>query len=209
MLTYLAAFDSIRWGLDLKKLFLIGGGGHCHSCIDVIESSEMYQIEGIFDNNKEIGRKILGYKVVGRDEDIPKFVSDDTYFLITLGQIKSSEIRKKTFHFVKANNGKFATIVSKRAYVSKYAKIGEGTIVMHDVLVNANAIVNEHVILNTKSVVEHDVIIESFCHISTGAIVNGNCKIENGSFVGSLATIEQGKTVGNGVLVKAGSFFRG
>lgn len=31
------------------KLILIGGGGHCHSAIDVIEEEGRYQIAGIVD----------------------------------------------------------------------------------------------------------------------------------------------------------------
>ena len=31
----------------MKSLLLIGGGGHCHSCIDVIEASGIYKIKGL------------------------------------------------------------------------------------------------------------------------------------------------------------------
>ena len=32
-----------------EKLVLIGGGGHCRACIDVIERENKYQIAGIVD----------------------------------------------------------------------------------------------------------------------------------------------------------------
>ena len=38
----------------MKNLYLIGGGGHCKSCIDVIEQEKKYKIKGIFDLLKKL-----------------------------------------------------------------------------------------------------------------------------------------------------------
>ena len=35
----------------MKNIVLIGGGGHCKSCIDVIEMEKKYKILGLVDNN--------------------------------------------------------------------------------------------------------------------------------------------------------------
>ena len=37
----------------MKKIILIGAGGHCKSCVDVIEKKK-YKIIKIFDKNKKI-----------------------------------------------------------------------------------------------------------------------------------------------------------
>ncbi len=55
-------------------IILIGGGGHCKSCIDVIESEGKFQIKGIIDLPSELGNKVLGYPVIGNDDDIDSFV---------------------------------------------------------------------------------------------------------------------------------------
>ena len=34
-----------------KNIILIGGGGHCKSCIDVIEAEDKFEIAGIVDND--------------------------------------------------------------------------------------------------------------------------------------------------------------
>tara|TARA_B100000795_G_scaffold218808_1_gene172986 strand:+ start:1469 stop:1654 length:186 start_codon:yes stop_codon:yes gene_type:complete len=54
----------------MKKIILIGGGGHCKSVIDVIEQEKKYKISGIVDKSKSLGAKILGYKVIGNDLDL-------------------------------------------------------------------------------------------------------------------------------------------
>jgi hypothetical protein len=45
------------------KIILVGGGGHCHSCIDVIEQEGKFEIAGIVDAIKG-GEKVLGYPVL-------------------------------------------------------------------------------------------------------------------------------------------------
>ena len=41
-----------------KKLILIGAGGHCNSCIDVIEQENKYRIVGLIDKKKKFIKKI-------------------------------------------------------------------------------------------------------------------------------------------------------
>ena len=57
-------------------------------------------------------------------------------------------------------------------YVSKHANIGNGTIIHHNVVVNASAGVGDLCIINTATVVEHDVTVGDFCHISTSTVIN-------------------------------------
>jgi len=37
----------------MKKLILIGAGGHCKSCIDVIENENKFKIVAIIDKKKK------------------------------------------------------------------------------------------------------------------------------------------------------------
>ncbi|MCK4874736.1 MAG: acetyltransferase, partial [Sulfurimonas sp.] len=55
-----------------KKILLIGGGGHCHSVIDVIELENKCTIVGIIDKKEFIGQDVLGYKIIGCDDDLPE-----------------------------------------------------------------------------------------------------------------------------------------
>jgi sugar O-acyltransferase (sialic acid O-acetyltransferase NeuD family) len=189
-----------------KKIVLIGGGGHCISAIDVIERQNEFKILGVLDNVKSKGEKVLGYEILGSDNEYKNFIDDNTYFLITIGQIKTSEIRYKI-----ARNFcdlKMATIISPLAYVSKHAKIAEGSIIMHHVCINAGVTIGKHCIINTKANIEHGVFVGDFCHISTAAVVNGDCTINSGTFIGSNATIKQGLTIKENTVISAGEFIK-
>ena len=192
----------------MKNLILIGGGGHCKSCIDVIEQENKYKIAGILDTPDKVGTEILGYKIIGTDDDIEKYAKQGYYFLITIGQIKSADLRIKLYENVKNAGGKFATIISPRAHVSKHASIGEGTIVMHDALVNAGAKIGKNCIINSKALIEHECIIKDNCHIAVGAVIAGEVEIGENSFVGANTTIVQRLKLPPKSFIKAGSLVK-
>jgi sugar O-acyltransferase (sialic acid O-acetyltransferase NeuD family) len=185
------------------QLLLIGGGGHCKSVIDVIEQQNIYTILGIIDTKENIGKKVLGYDVIGCDDDLEQFASTCNYALITVGHIKSNALRVRLFNLAKEIGFSLPSIVSPLAYVSKHAKLEEGTIVMHHALVNAGAKIGQNCIINSKALIEHDTTIEEHCHISTGAILNGGVHVKANTFYGSNATCKECVTIDG--FIKAGS----
>lgn len=191
-----------------KKIILIGGGGHCKAVIDVIELLGDYEIIGIIDIKEKLGSDILGYKVIGTDEDIKDLKKDVEYAFITIGHIRNAEKRKHLYNLLKINNFKIPTIISPKAYVSKHAKVGEGTIIMHGAIVNAGAIIGKNCIVNSMALIEHDAVVGDFCHISTGAIVNGGVKVGDFTFLGSNAVTKQYIEIPQNSFIKAGSLVK-
>ena len=183
---------------------LIGGGGHCRSCIDVIEADGRYRIRGIVQPASCKTDSIFGYPDVGSDEDLPFLLQETAQALVTVGQIRSPEIRIRLFELLKQSDGKLPRIVSPFAYCSKYAEINDGTIVMHGAIVNAGTSIGMNCIVNSQALIEHDVIVSDHCHISTGARVNGGVTIGKGSFIGSGAILKEGIVIGENVIVGAG-----
>ncbi|MBN8589322.1 MAG: acetyltransferase [Rhodothermia bacterium] len=189
----------------MQNLILIGGGGHCKACLDVITSTGQYNVIGVLDTFEKIGQKMLNCTIIGTDEDIEGWVKKDCLFLITVGQIKSSALRTKLYTHLKQHKAPLATVISKYAIVSKYSIIGKGSIVMHQAVVNVDSQIGDNSIINTNAIVEHDVKIGNHTHVSTGAIINGNCQIGNHVFIGSQTVIAQGISICDNVVIGAGS----
>ncbi|QOP40824.1 NeuD/PglB/VioB family sugar acetyltransferase [Sulfurimonas marina] len=192
--------------MSREKIVLIGGGGHCHSVIDVIEQEKKYDIIGIVDQRDNIGKKVLDYEIIGCDDDLDKIFLTSSRAVITIGHIESNQLRKKLYKKLKAIGFSLPVVISPLAYVSNYSQIGEGTIVMHHALINANVKIGKNCIINTKALIEHDVIIEDNCHISTASVLNGGCQVKENTFYGSNAVSKQ-TTVIEG-FVKAGSVIK-
>jgi sugar O-acyltransferase (sialic acid O-acetyltransferase NeuD family) len=188
----------------MKDIILIGDGGHCHACIDVIESSGTYRIKGVVAKEKSSRTHVLQYPIIGCDAELPELLRHTPYAIVTVGQIKSPAVRMKLFSLIKGNGGYLASVIADSAYVSKHAEVGEGTAIMHNAFVNAGATIGANCIINTGAIIEHDVHIGAHCHIATNATVNGGCVVEPECFIGSGAVIREGVHVGRNSIIGAG-----
>lgn len=192
--------------MNEKSLILIGGGGHCKSVIDVAESAG-YTIKGILDLPDNIGKTVMGYPIIGADGQIGEFIKDNV-FIVTVGHIKDASIRINLHQKIQEAGGRFATLIASTSHVSQYAVIGEGSVIMHQTVVNADAKIGKGCIVNTFANIEHDAVIGDYCHISTGAMVNGNCRVGEETFLGSQSVMVNGTEITPGCVVAAGSMIR-
>lgn len=188
----------------MKKIILIGGGGHCKSCIDVIEGENKYKIICIIDKKKNF---LLNYKVFSESYLNKKLIKNH-YAFVTVGQIKNYNVRVKLFNRLKDLGFKIPSIISTSAYVSKHAVVGQGTIVMRGAIVNAGAVIGNNSIINTNSLIEHDVVIGDHTHISTQVTINGGSVIGNKVFVGSRSIIKDNINIGEQSIVGAGLYIK-
>jgi sugar O-acyltransferase (sialic acid O-acetyltransferase NeuD family) len=194
--------------MNKPSILLLGAGGHARSCIDVIERQGKFQIAGLVGSEEELDTDVLGYPVVATDRELPNLVSRHRFAIVTVGQIKSPETRIRLYGRASSLGFLFPAIISPEAYVSKHAKIGAGTIVMHGCVVNAGASVGNNCIINSCALLEHDVTVGDNCHVSTGAILNGCVRVGEGSFVGSGSIAKQGVSIGGRCIVGMGTKLR-
>ena len=192
----------------MDEIILVGAGGHARACIDVIELFGQFKIAGLIEKDETYAHENLGYPVIGTDNDLQIIRQKYRNVLITVGQLKSPKTRIRLFNLLSHFDYSFPFIISPIAYVSKHAKIGDGTIVMHNVMVNANARIGKNCIINNKTLIEHDAVIGDHCHISTGAIVNGEVQVGEGTFIGSGAVTKQCVSIGTRCVIGAGAIIK-
>lgn len=96
------------------------------------------------------------------------------------------------------------TLIHPSACVSPSARIGAGTLVMQNVVVNAQAVVGQSVILNVGSCIAHDCTVGEFCHIAPAAQLAGGSSVGARTFCGTASVILPGVTVGSDCIVGAG-----
>lgn len=183
---------------------LLGGGGHCRSCIDVIEVERRFSIFGIVQRTSDANLDVMGYQVLGTDNDLTGILAKNNTAFVTVGQIKSSDVRKRLYDRLRELGAEIPVIISPMARCAPSAIVEDGTILMHGSLVNANAYVGANCIVNSQALIEHDAYVSDHCHVSTGARVNGGVHVGEGTFVGSGAILKEGIRIGRGVLIGAG-----
>jgi sugar O-acyltransferase (sialic acid O-acetyltransferase NeuD family) len=191
-----------------SKVLLIGVGGHATSCIEIIEAENKNEIVGLVGTPEEVGKKLLGYEVIGSDEDFAELLKLTNNLILGIGQIKSPNLRIEIKEKFIKKGFNFQSAVSPTAQVSKHAVIGTGTVIMHRVVINAGVKIGDYSIINTGTIIEHDSKIGNFSHVSTGVIINGETLIGNNTFVGSGTIIIEQIKIGNNCIVGMGQQVR-
>ena len=168
----------------MKKLLIIGAGGHAKVVADAVLSKNEYEIIGFADDHIKLGTPVFGnYAIVSTLENISALSFDE--FIVAIG---NNEIRKNIFNSLFINYEP-AVIVHQNAIVSKYSKIGLGTVVLAGAVISYGVEIGNNCIVNAASLIDHESIIESNCHIAQGAIIGSNCKIKE------LTNLELGKKI--------------
>ncbi|NLN33544.1 MAG: acetyltransferase [Flavobacteriaceae bacterium] len=173
-------------------MYLFGASGHGKVVAEAAEASGL-EIKGFIDDNPDL-KNIWEYPVL---RTMPE--NTDKLFL----SVGNNFTRKKMAE--KYSNLNFETIIHTSTAISLRAQIGNGSVVMAGVSVNADVKIGQHCILNTNSSIDHDCQIEDFVHISPNAALAGNVKVGEGSQIGIGASVIQGVKIGKWAMIGAGA----
>jgi sugar O-acyltransferase (sialic acid O-acetyltransferase NeuD family) len=99
----------------------------------------------------------------------------------------------------------FGIAVHPTAHISSRATIGEGTVVMAGVMVNADSRIGKHCILNTAASIDHDCVLGDYVHVSPNATLSGDVHIGEGTHFGAGAVAIQGIRIGKWCTIGAGA----
>lgn len=183
----------------MKNDVIIVGG--FHEIIEVCEECGL-NVVGIIDN--ELHDAYYGVPIIGKDEDaerlFPKYGS--CKIIITPD---SPKIREKLVNLYKTIGYKFATVISPFSHISKYAEIGEGTVIQAGVNVSAATKIGCFCKLNSYCNVMHDNEIGDYTTIAPNAVLLGRVTTGKKSYIGANSTILPNISIGTGSTVGAGA----
>lgn len=185
----------------MKKLVIIGSGGHAKVVIDIIRENGDYQIEGCV--SKDRIESFQGVPILGTDKCLAELINDGikNAFIAIGDNRKRLEISKK----IRAIGFSLINVISKKAIVSKSVRFGSGIIVHLGAVVNVGTIIEDLAIINTSASIGHDCSIGKASHIAPGTRVTGNVKIGNGALLGVGTVVIPNIKIGNWTVIGAGS----
>ena len=171
----------------MKKLVIIGAGGHGSVVADAAAKSGYESICFLDDGGKE---SCLGYPVVGKTADAEKYKDCD--FFVAIGNAKT---REKVVEQLTGKGLKVVNVIHPSAIIAKGVTLGKGVLLAAGAVINPNANLGDGVIVNTMASVDHDNEVGKYAHISVGAHLAGEV------FVGAYTWVGIGATISNAVKI--------
>lgn len=185
-----------------QKVVVIGGGGHAKVVIDILQKLNGYEVVG-FTSNSNDEKDLLGIPYLGDDSILSSLLKRGvSAFCVAIGD---NMLRKKIFNKILNMGFKPINAISSFAYISQYAKIGNGVVVSPGAVINASAVIGDNVIINTLAGIDHDCIIGSDVHIAPGASLAGSVIVGDGTFIGAGCTVIPEIKIGEWTVIGAGA----
>lgn len=182
----------------MKKLILIGAGGHAKSVADSINKSE-YELCGFIDSNKKgthMGLPIWGTEL----DDIPNY--EEYCYFVSIGDVG---YRKLWFDRLRERRLSIINIIDSSAIISASAKMGIGNFIGKMAVINADAEIGNNNVINTKALIEHECKVGDHNHLSTNSVINGNVIVGNSVFLGSSSVCNGQLKIGSNAIIGSGS----
>lgn len=193
----------------MKRIILVGAGGHAKTVVETIERTGDYEIVG-FVAPGDIGEEVyLSYKIIGNDDHLGELYNKGIrHAFVCIGFMGLPSIRERLYTELKKVGFKVPIIIHPSSVVASDVTIGEGTYIGRNAIINADARIGKMCIINSAAVVEHECSIGDFSHVAVSAVICGQTAIGANVFIGANATVIQNVTIGNGSVIGAGSLVR-
>jgi len=193
--------------MKIEKVVIIGTGGFGREVLDVLEAVNQvetrYEILGFitepgFQKPGELinDKPVLGYyDWLEQNKDQVKAICG----------VGAPATRLRLIRQAEQLGVQFFSVIHPRAMLTRWVKLGTGSIITAGCILTNNITIGEHVHLNLDCTVGHDVVIEDCVTVSPGVHISGNVRLEEGSFIGTGANLIESKIVGRWAVVGAGS----
>ena len=190
----------------MKKVILLGGGGHAKCVIDAMAEGGVYVPAGVLDLKERVGEKVLDVSITGTDADLPACHKRGVKLcVVTLGSTGDPARRMALWKKAEAAGFDFPNIIHPAAIVSRHAKLGRGIYIGPGAIVNAGAVIGDGCIINSGAIVEHDCRIGDFAHIAPGAALSGGVTVGDRAHLGTSCAVSHGVKIGPDTVLGAGS----
>jgi UDP-perosamine 4-acetyltransferase len=190
----------------MKKVIVVGSGGHAKVVIDILQEMKDFEIIGVTSNSLDINSRFGEYAVLGEDAVIKDFAIEGIYYAVMgLGGYRDNILRKTVFDLVKGMGMSFINAIHPSAIISKTAKLGEGVVIFPGVIINTDVQIGNNTIIATGSTIDHETIIGDHVLVSAGVTIGAYSKINDNAVIALGAKAVSGIIIGDNALVAAGA----
>ncbi len=175
-------FQPLQRNNRQMNLLILGAGSHGHTVKETAQKLGVFQKIAFLDDH------VRGVDVLGSCEEYLNYVIEYPCAFVAIGD---NNVRKEMMTQLKSAGFLIPRIIDPDATISPSAVIGEGTIVMAQAMVKANARVGSCCILATGSIADYGSNIGDYVHLDSAAMVTRDATLED------MAMVESGDIVRN------------
>jgi len=193
-----------------KKIIILGGLGNgsviANAIVDANNcGNNEWKFVGYLNDRVGIGEKIQEFPVLGKLNDINKFIEEGYYFINTIFRIDGQKERIDLFEKLAIPIEQMATFVHPMTYVAPNVELAPGTVIMPNVSISSGAKFGKGCLIMVAATIGHDTVLGKYCHVAAQACVGAYLNIESGVHIGLNSTIRENLTIGKNATIGMGA----
>ena len=195
----------------MEKIIVIGGRGTGLLIGEQIYDAQMrgakVEFLGFAFDDPTFGETINDFPLLcGTREVFNKFGQyEDIKFIFQMWRSDVIEERIKWRDWYGIPEERYATFVHPTATVLRSAKLGHGTVVLANSVINSNVVIGNHVTINSGTLIGHDTIVGDNCFFAAHCAIGSNVLIGEGSFFALQSSVKNYTQNGSYIYVGMGS----
>lgn len=178
--------------MSKEKLLLVGAGGFGRVVLELARQSFNC---AFVDDGIEIDTMICGVPVIGHTENLQELFAEYKNLVIAIG---NNTVRERIYDVAKRIGYNFPNLISPSAYISPYAKLGWGCVVLNNAVVQNGSSVGNGVLLNPGVEIHHDCSVGDYDLIYTNSVIRTYAKVGKCVRIGSNVIICNNAVVRDG-----------
>lgn len=188
----------------LSRLLILGAGGHGKVIAECAVTLGIYRAIAFLDDDQKANKKsvLSSYPVIGTFCDAVNFTHEFSEAFVAVG---NNRLRVELITYLTNIGYKLPYLIHPASYVSKFAHLESGTVIMAGAVVNTDAHIGVGGIINTGASVDHDCVLGMGVHLSPGARLGGTVTVGDYAWVCMGASVVNNVRVGEGAVVAAGA----
>ena len=185
-----------------RSLLIVGAGGHGRVVADAAQQTGQWKKIAFIDDLYPEFCRSASWPVIGVVADLDNLAGTWSEVVVAIG---NNAIRLEVLQNARRYGFKIASVIHPSAQVARDVRIGEGTVVFANVVINIGSVLGDGCIVNTAATVDHDNCLGDGVHISPGVHLAGDVAIGSRSWVGIGVSVIHGCVIGNNVVIGAGA----
>lgn len=189
------------------KTIIVGAraDGHAKVVLEILLAKKDFEIAGFIDDDeRKIGEKIRGYKVIGTMQQLPDLMQrlSISKGIVAIGHnTMRRNLTQKLIHYgIEVINA-----IHPTAHFDSDVELGYGCYIGQGVILVTGTKVGNCVNIHTGATIDHDNVIADGANIGPGVHTAGRVKIGKDAFLGTGTVAIPDTEVGEGAVVGAGS----
>ncbi|PWC05174.1 NeuD/PglB/VioB family sugar acetyltransferase [Agromyces badenianii] len=184
-------------------VLLVGASGLFREVVPVLREANRELLGVLDDRHAALPRTIGGVPVLGGIDDVA--LSPDAEVLVCVGSGLARAAIVERMSRAGVDSSRYATVIDPSVRNPGGCPVGEGSILLANVSLTADAVVGAHVVAMPQVTITHDCLVEDFATLASGVSLGGGVRIGRGATLGMNASVHPGRVLGAGASVGMGA----